>query len=333
MSLIAAGLYFDPQEFSPGQSVPVPEEARKQEYVMRSWNGDHTTPLVSIICHCYNHEGFIRNALDGILMQETDFPFEIIVHDDASTDRSVEIIKEYQRNFPDIVKPIFQQVNQFSQGKRPLRFSLPAAKGDFIALCEGDDYWISSKKLQLQADLLRERPDVVICFHNAIRVSENGEFRSMMNPCAKSELSQAELSLAPFVPTLTRMFRNYGCPWADSPNAPIANDICLTAFLSQYGGAVYVSSGLYSVYRHHEGGVWSQKDRYTQARMSIDSRLFIAAGLDGNLPVSDEVAGEHVKLSLPPLMDLLGWREIVRSVSSYLWLRLWRSVKSKLTLK
>ena len=112
-------------------------------------------PLASIRCLAYNQEQYIRQCLDGFVMQQTNFPFEIIVHDDASTDGTQGIIREYERKYPEIIKPIYQKENQYSKGGRiSIRFNIPRAKGKYIAFCEGDDYWIDPLKLQKQVDLL-----------------------------------------------------------------------------------------------------------------------------------------------------------------------------------
>ncbi len=112
-------------------------------------------PLVSIICTCYNHEKYILQAIEGFLMQKTDFPFEIIIHDDASTDNSKEIIKEYEEKYPELFFNIYQIENQYSKGVEYVtKVVFQAAQGKYIAFCEGDDYWIDPYKLQKQVDIL-----------------------------------------------------------------------------------------------------------------------------------------------------------------------------------
>ena len=122
--------------------------------------------MVSICCLAYNHELYIRQCLDGFLMQKTTFRFEVLIHDDASTDRTAEIIREYEKKYPDIIKPIYQEENQYSKGIRISHvFQYPRAKGKYIALCEGDDYWIDDQKLQKQFDALEENPNCFFCAH------------------------------------------------------------------------------------------------------------------------------------------------------------------------
>ena len=138
-----------------------------QEQIMQNWNGE--IPLVSVCCITYNHEPYIAQALDGFLMQRTSFPFEVLMHDDASTDNTADIIRDYEAKFPKIIKPIYQKENQYSQGKREISetWNFPRAKGKYIAMCEGDDYWIDGNKLQMQVDCLENNPEYGMCYTKA----------------------------------------------------------------------------------------------------------------------------------------------------------------------
>lgn len=121
---------------------------------------------VSILCLAYNHEKYIADAIEGFLKQKTTFPYEIIIHDDASTDKTASVIKEYEARYPDIIKPIFQTENQYSKGVSiNNKFFLPAAKGKYVALCDGDDYWTDPLKLQKQYDALEANPNCLMCLH------------------------------------------------------------------------------------------------------------------------------------------------------------------------
>ena len=131
--------------------------------------------LVSIRCAVYNHEPYLRQCLDGFVMQKTSFRFEAIIHDDASTDNSASIIREYAERYPDIIRPIFQTENQYS--KEPgcvSRIITDACRGKYLASCEGDDYWTDPLKLQKQVDYLEAHPDCTLCFTNAIMHWEDG---------------------------------------------------------------------------------------------------------------------------------------------------------------
>lgn len=118
-----------------------------------------TVPLVSISCITYSHENYIRDAIDGFLMQDTDFKVEILIHDDASPDKTADIIKHYEKKHPQLIFPIYQKNNQKSQGKKPGMNNYNRARGKYIALCEGDDYWTDPYKLQKQVDFLEMNED------------------------------------------------------------------------------------------------------------------------------------------------------------------------------
>jgi len=130
-----------------------------------------SNPLVAIRCITYNHELYIRDALEGFVMQKTNFPFVAIVHDDASTDGTAAIIREYAEKYPDIIKPIYETENQYSKGYGLFDRIIDAACDDtgakYIARCEGDDYWTDPFKLQKQVDLLELNPDYGMCYTNA----------------------------------------------------------------------------------------------------------------------------------------------------------------------
>lgn len=127
------------------------------------------TCKVSVLCATYNHEEYLRQTLDSFLNQKTDFPFEVLVNDDASTDSTGDIIREYAARYPEIIRPFYQKENLYSR-----RINLydvvffPACRGEYIAVCEGDDYWNDPEKLQLQVDWLDAHPEYSACVHNSI---------------------------------------------------------------------------------------------------------------------------------------------------------------------
>lgn len=132
-------------------------------------------PLVSIICTAYNHGKFIKNALEGFLMQKTTFTFEILIHDDASTDNTANIIREYEKKYPNIIKAIYQKENQYSKGKIPTIFLYEKAKGKYLAFCEGDDYWTDENKLERQVNFLEKDYSYYGIVHNYLPIDENSK--------------------------------------------------------------------------------------------------------------------------------------------------------------
>ena len=161
-------------------------ELRTEDEIIANWKGDIDQPFVSICCITYNHEPYIEDALEGFLIQETDFPFEILIHDDASTDRTADIVREYEAKYPRLIKPIYQTENQYSKTVYQSingKFNIPRAKGEYLAFCEGDDYWISSVKLERQhRAAIKSGADFV--FHKAI-YEKGGE--KWVNDVYKSE--------------------------------------------------------------------------------------------------------------------------------------------------
>ena len=125
-------------------------------------------PMVSVQCLAYNHEKYIRQCLDGLVSQKTDFNYEVVIHDDASTDNTVSIIKEYEAKFPDIIKPIYEKENMYKNNQAKMRQIITEhLTGKYIAFCECDDYWTSPEKLQKQVNFLESHPDYSMCFHSA----------------------------------------------------------------------------------------------------------------------------------------------------------------------
>ncbi|MDR0971223.1 MAG: glycosyltransferase [Bacteroidales bacterium] len=122
-------------------------------------------PLVSIICITYNHEPFIRETLEGFIKQKVNFPIEVLINEDLSTDNTASIVKEFEEKYPNIIKPIYQKENQYSKGINPwFDILFPLAQGKYIAICEGDDYWVDENKLQKQVDFLENNKEYGLVF-------------------------------------------------------------------------------------------------------------------------------------------------------------------------
>lgn len=135
--------------------------------------------MVSICCITYNQEPYIRQCIEGFLMQKTTFPFEILIHDDASTDNTAHIIREYEHKYPDIIKPIYQTENQYSKRIDIIQtFQFPRSKGKYIAFCEGDDYWTNPYKLQKQVIFLESHQEYGMCYTDFnVLFQDSGEIR------------------------------------------------------------------------------------------------------------------------------------------------------------
>ena len=141
---------------------------------------------VSIYCLTYNHEKYIEQTLNGFINQKTSFKFEVIVHDDASTDNTTEIIKRFAAKYPNIIRPIYQKENQYSKGTSIVEtYISPNVRATkYYGVCEGDDYWTDEFKLQKQYEYLEQHPECSLCVHNTKRISENGnDLDVLFNNC------------------------------------------------------------------------------------------------------------------------------------------------------
>ncbi|MDH6355294.1 glycosyltransferase involved in cell wall biosynthesis [Dysgonomonas sp. PH5-45] len=166
--------------------------------------------LLSICCLAYNHESFIRQCLDGFIMQKTNFNFEVLINDDASTDGTADIIREYEIKYPDIIKPVYQKENQYSKGVQVFTNLLSRAKYKYIALCEGDDYWTDPNKLQRQVDLLEQRPDIVLSAENGMVVNPLNKNSSHLFNIVMEEMNVSTFDLLEKrkFPTASVVFRS-----------------------------------------------------------------------------------------------------------------------------
>lgn len=227
---------------------------RNEQEIMQNWQGNISKPIVSICTITYNHEKFISEAIDSFLMQETDFPFEIVIGEDCSTDGTRKIIENYVQKYPNIIKMITSESNVGMQenGKRTMK----ACRGDYIALCEGDDYWTDPKKIQIQKDFLEENKAYVICYTRVEAFDENGVIKSYIGGATK-DLSHEELQQATPINTLTVMFRNLIVDFPPEMCSSKYGDLFMWSILGYHGKGKYIEQIKPSMYRIHSGGVHS----------------------------------------------------------------------------
>ena len=241
---------------------------------------------VSVLTTAYNHAPFIAQAIEGVLAQKTSFAFEMIVHDDASTDSTPRIIEEYAKRHPDIIKPILQQQNQFSQGNDVYSFMLPLARGKYIALCEGDDYWCDPCKLQKQVDYMENHPECSYCFCNAYRVDVQGNVIGQQSPVHQSRVfSDREIIAAtPDNPLNFPATAGVLCRTKDLMDCPTdfkageVGDMPLRFMLMLKGNA-YGFADLMCCYRIMTPGSWTERgareSKFNPVKASQRNQAFI----------------------------------------------------------
>jgi glycosyltransferase involved in cell wall biosynthesis len=219
-------------------------------------------PKVTVFCLAYNQAKYIRQCLDGILTQETNFGIEILINDDASSDGTRRIIQEYAKKHPGIIKPVLQKTNQYSKGKRNfiIRYLMPKMRGEYLAICEGDDYWTDPKKLQKQVDFLDANPDYALCFHKVLVKYEDGSVDDQVYPdvANKSWYTRAQLLKLNYIQTNSVMYRRQA--YDDVSNQVTPGDWYLHLYHAQFGKIKLIDEVM-SVYRKHKGGMWWDYDR------------------------------------------------------------------------
>lgn len=234
---------------------------------------DNNKLLVSICCLTYNHESFIRQCIEGFILQKTNFKFEVLIHDDASNDNTAAIIREYEKKYPEILKPLYQTENQHSLGVRPMsQFNWSRAKGKYIAMCEGDDYWSDPLKLQKQFDLMEKNSNFSGCFHNTYRLCENSNLTSVFNNNLNIILTKDLIKYGGggLIDTCSLFFKkeifNRPSAWWDY----LQLDQTLNLLISLNGPIIKINSTM-AVYRTNQPNSWvSEQSKNLNKRLSFD---------------------------------------------------------------
>lgn len=248
-------------------------------------------PLVSICCTAYNHEKYLAQTLESFLSQRCDFAYEILIHDDVSTDRTADIIREYAARYPHIIRPMFQTQNQYSQGV-PINetFNFPRARGKYIALCEGDDYWCDPDKLQRQIAHMESDPGCTFCFTNGYVHDEAGvhpdrpflpyyENEKSLFTGESRAFTLDEMARVNFIPTASFVFRVdalRALPPSFTQRECQHGDLRMRLFLTAAGHAWY--EHLYAcTYRENVSGsamqIWKKEKRdllYRRCQSVVD---------------------------------------------------------------
>lgn len=219
--------------------------------------------LVSIVCTTYNHENYIANTIEGFLIQKTNFKFEILIHDDASTDQTANIIKLYEKRYPELIKAIYQKENQYSKGLDVSGYNIKRALGKYIAICEGDDFWTDPLKLQKQIDFLENNPEYSLCVHAAKLVNIKNNRKNLdIRPSNKNRDFSTEEVISGgggLFPTNSMVFlRKKEIQESDFSSKIVFGDYALTIYLSLLGKVYYMDEFM-SVYRLNVEGSWSSR--------------------------------------------------------------------------
>jgi len=240
---------------------------------------------VSVTCWTYQHAPYIRQCLDGILMQETSFPYEVIVGEDGSTDGTREICIEYAERYPERIRLFLRDRNTshlIYKGRdimlNPV-FCMMSARGKYIAICEGDDYWTDPFKLQKQVDFLEANPGYVLTFTDAVLVDENGRWqpRTRLEPDLQRDRTEDELIECGAIPPLSVCYRNVIDPVIPEMLLVLNADSFLWSALGVHGAGKYLGSEIRpAVHRLHAGGIWSSMPTAKRMRHRLDLHFWLS---------------------------------------------------------
>lgn len=223
-------------------------------------------PLLSIVCHTFNQENYIEETIKGFLLQKTNFQYEIIIHDDASTDKTSEIIKKYENIYPNLIKSIIQTNNKYSININIwAEYTFPAAKGKYIALCEGDDYWTDELKLQKQVDFLEQNIDYTVCWTDFQNIKSGEFYKNNFNKILPKEYTMDfNNAFGPYCTySLTCIFRKEAVDVEFFKTFEKTKDNTLYSVLLSKGYGMFLNYET-AVYRLHEGGVYSMQPFFFQ---------------------------------------------------------------------
>ena len=241
---------------------------KSEQEIMKNWNKDDEV-LVSILCMVYNHERYLPKALDSFLMQETNFPFLIVAGEDCSLDNSMKILKEYKQKYPNLIK-IVSSENNVGQLENFIR-TMNACESEYVAMCDGDDYWTDKHKLQIQIDEMKKHPQCALSFHPAQELYGD-RFDKLLAKhhdgnkiFTTAEIIEGDGSFCPTASLVLkkRTFANF--PEQFYKEAPFG-DHFLQISASLEGGALYIDKVM-CIYRKEHEGSWS-----TETYSNIEKR-------------------------------------------------------------
>jgi glycosyltransferase involved in cell wall biosynthesis len=255
---------------------------KTEQEIIKNWQGDISLPVVSICSITYNHESYIEEAIDSFLMQETDFPFEIVVGEDYSTDGTRQIIEEYLEQYPNIIKLITSD-NNVGPNRNFMR-TLNACTGKYIAICEGDDYWIDDKKLKIQKRFLDNNKDFSLCYHNFYIKRKDTIIQNNDKQSDDMLTFETYAKNLPNIQTLTTMFRNDILEIIpENLLDKVKGSHFLFLRMSEFGKLKYIDKYM-GMYRIHEGGVWSKKNQFKKGITALENMdVMISYFLNNNL--------------------------------------------------
>lgn len=275
-----------------GDPAPPPPPVRSESEVTAHWSGDR--PIVSVVCPTYQHGGFIEDAIRGFLGQTTDFPFEVLIRDDASTDGTADVVRDYSQRYPNVIRAVLETKNRYPDVRAGAVLG-PLMRGDFVAVCEGDDYWTDPRKLQVQHDGLLEHPEAVAS-HHPVSVVRDGRVERPEKRTRRHcrDFTADELARGARIISCSVMRRNVALLEARTGSLHV--DMWTRARLGLHGGARWEASVAPAVHRLHLGGVWSTRSE--RDRVWIQQQYFVRFAEEFRLNGQQELSDHYRRAAL-----------------------------------
>lgn len=292
-------------------------------------------PVVSVICLTYNQKDFVRQAVDSFLMQKTNFPIEILIHDDASIDGTADIVREYAAQHPEKIRLIVRPENTYRNGEiYPYMTLYRIARGRYLAECDGDDYWTDPEKLQKQVDYLETHPNDVICYHENV-IDRKGRIEKAKPGAFRDYTADHLRAYDPFyawpIHVSSRMFRNTYTTERDAEMNRMIGDWPMIVYLSQFGGAKFLADIKPSVYRRHGKNSWASQPRADERRrvktVTENINAYLAEKKRETIMAKRSKKKETTKASkpycivAPPWSELCGGGVVMHRLAHELFLR------------
>ena len=255
------------------------------------------TPVkVSVIMLAYNIGEYIETAIKGVLRQKTSYPFQLVISEDKSTDDTLAICKRYKERYPEQILLIEHEKNLGYQ--KNYMDGLRHCKGEYIAICDGDDYWIDRNKLQRMTDFMDANQEFAICFHRVINYYEENKSKSLSNGNQKVITNITHLAKSNYITNSSSLFRHSYFKEVPEWFSEIINcDYAMHLLNAQYGNIYYFRKPM-AVYRKHKKGIWSVTSEEKRLLTSLLGRERLLEYFTGNKPVYEGLLGAHAQICL-----------------------------------
>jgi glycosyltransferase involved in cell wall biosynthesis len=285
---------------------------------------------VSVICLVYNHEKYLARTIESIVSQKTNFSFELVIHDDASTDTSANIIRQYEKQYPEIVKPIYQKENQMSKGIDVfMELCVANSRGCYLAICEGDDYWTDEEKLQRQYDALQQHPEVDLCACSASEVYQEIEVQPIRPRTSDGILTAKEVILGGgrYLATASLFYRRSMVEERMEFEKMLTLDYVIQIRGALRGGIYFLDRNMV-VYRRETEGSWTktvaQNKQKREAHLKLEKAMLRQLDLDTKGRYHTEIEA-RLRSYVPYVQQLNQQEDVILSALSnlrdgvYLW--------------